>query len=99
MVRTAFVLCLLALLAAAPAPASARPARATWWFWLSRPEAHGQRKLAGDFTHINTTYRNHSRTRRGLFGFLHRGHRPNLARRAKGHSAARPAPRKSRTTL
>ncbi|MGI4832481.1 MAG: hypothetical protein ACRYFK_03370 [Janthinobacterium lividum] len=97
MLRTTVSLCLLALLALPLAPTHAQP---TWWFWLSRPERHGQRKLAGDFTHINSTYRFHSRERRGLFGFLHRGGRPNLARHHQGgHSLAPAAPRKSRTTL
>lgn len=61
MVKAAFFACLLALLAIAAPPATARPAYASWPFWLSKPERHGQRKLAGDYTHHYGTYRNHSR--------------------------------------
>ncbi|QKG56086.1 hypothetical protein GKZ68_05185 [Hymenobacter sp. BRD128] len=75
MVRIALFACLLGLLASTT-PATARPPHASWPFWLSRPERHGQRKLAGDFTHINKTYRNHSRNGGGgLVGFLHSGNR------------------------
>ena len=95
MLRTAVSLCLLALLALPLAPAHAQP---TWWFWLSQPERHGSRKMAGDFRPVYSSYRFHSRERRGLFGFLHRGGRPNLARH-HGHAKAPAAPRKSRTTL
>jgi hypothetical protein len=82
MLRTAFLLCLLGLLAAGPA--TARPAHTSWPFWLSKPERHGSRKLPGDYTHINKTYRNHSRQDgNGLFSFLHPGgsRRSALARR------------------
>jgi hypothetical protein len=80
MVRLAFLASLLTLLAAA-APATARPAhQAKWPFWLSKPERHGSRKLAGDYTHHYGTYRGHSRPDGGgLFGFLHGG----------GHATAR----------
>ena len=80
MVRLAFFACLLALLAAT-APATARPGhQAKWPFWLSKPERHGSRKLAGDYTHHYGTYRNHSRADGGgLFGFLH----------GSGHATAR----------
>jgi hypothetical protein len=79
MVRFAFLASLLALLAAAaPTSASARPAK--WPFWLSKPERHGSRKLAGDYTHHYGTYRGHSRPDGGgLFGFLRGG----------GHATAR----------
>ncbi len=77
MVKAAFFACLLALLAVATPPATAH---ASWPFWLSKPEHHGQRKLAGDYTHHYGTYRNHSRQDGGsLFGFLH----------GSGHSTAR----------
>ena len=83
MLRSVFIGCLLAL--AATAPASAHPAHATGRFWFSKPETHGSRKLAGDYTHINTTYRYHSRERRGLLGFLHFGSQhPGIAARHKG---------------
>ena len=84
MLRTVlFLLLLLGLLAAAAA--SARPAH--WPFWLGRPERHGSRKLAGDYTHARGSYRYHSRERRGFFGFLHFGSQhPGLARhRPAGH--------------
>ncbi|TDN40388.1 hypothetical protein E4631_11405 [Hymenobacter sp. UV11] len=78
MVKAAFFACLLALLATAAPAATARPA--TWPFWLSKPERHGQRKLAGDFTHHYGTYRNHSRQDGGSpLSFLH----------GNGHSTAR----------
>lgn len=93
MVRIAFVLGLLALLAAAPAPAAASPRATAWWFWLSKPEHHGSRKLAGDFTHINRSYRYHSRERRGLFAFLHR--RPGTHNQARRHQRAA-APHKAK---
>ena len=91
MVRFALFACLLGLLAAAPA--SARPATGGWRFWFSKPERHGQRKLAGDFTHINTTYRYHSRERQGPFSFLHLGsQRPNTARhKSAAHRHTGPA--------
>lgn len=80
MVKAAFFACLLALLAVATPPATARPAHASWPFWLSKPERHGQRKLAGDYTHHYGTYRNHSRQDGGgPFSFLH----------GSGHSMAR----------
>lgn len=90
MVRVAFLACLLGLLATA-APAGASPAPVGWPFWLSRPERHGQRKLPGDYTHINTTYRNHSRhDGGGLFSFLHAGSRRSaLARRQRRPHAHR----------
>ncbi|GAA4497843.1 hypothetical protein GCM10023172_13410 [Hymenobacter ginsengisoli] len=75
MVRIALFACLLGLLVPA-APATAAPSHASWPFWLSQPERHGQRKLPGDYTHINKTYRNHSRNDgEGLFSFLHSGNR------------------------
>ena len=78
MLKAAFFAGLLALLTAAAPPATARPAR--WPFWLSQPERHGQRKLAGDYTHHYGTYRYHSRSESsGLFGFLRGG----------GHATAR----------
>ena len=92
MKKIAFFTCLLGLLAATP-PATARPAaRASWPFWLSSPERHGQRKMPGDYTHHYGTYRNHSRQESsGLFGFL-RGnghaparHRGSLHARKSGH--------------
>ncbi|MGI4762804.1 MAG: hypothetical protein ACRYF0_18985 [Janthinobacterium lividum] len=62
---------MLTLLAAA-APATARPThQAKWPFWLSKPERHGSRKLAGDYTHHYGTYRNHSRQDGGFLSFLH----------------------------
>jgi hypothetical protein len=71
MVRLAFFAFLLTVLVA-PAPATARPAHQTNWpFWLSTPERHGSRKLAGDYTHHYGTYRNHSRQDGGLLSFLH----------------------------
>ena len=81
MVKTAFFACLLGLLAAATPPATARPAaRASWPFWFSSPERHGQRKMPGDYTHHYGTYRFHSHSEgSGLFGFLH----------GSGHAAAR----------
>jgi hypothetical protein len=82
MLRTALFLCLLGLLAAAPA--TARPTGTTGWFWLSKPERHGSRKLAGDFTPVYKNYRYHSRRQRGLLGFLH--HSSPVAR----HHKARP---------
>ena len=63
MVRIAFALGLLGLLAFGPAPASARPGATNWWFWLSKPERHGSRKMAGDFRPVYGTYRLHSRER------------------------------------
>jgi len=94
MLRAAIFLFLLGVLAAAPA--AARPSRATAWpFWLSKPERHGSRKLAGDFTHINTTYRYHSRERRGVLGFLHlRGQQPVAHHKATGKPHAGKASRK-----
>ena len=72
MVKAAFFACLLGLLAFATAPATARPTRASWPFWLSKPERHGSRKLPGDYTTHYGTYRNHSRQDgAGLFSFLH----------------------------
>ena len=80
MVKAAFFACLLALLAVGAPPATARPTHASWPFWLSKPERHGQRKLAGDYTHHYGTYRNHSRQDGGSpFGFL----------RGSGHTTAR----------
>jgi len=91
MSKTAIFLCLLGLLAAGPA--SAHPTRAAWPFWLGKPERHGSRKLPGDYTHINKTYRNHSRSNEssGFFGFLHPGSRHAATARHKG----RPHVRKS----
>ena len=87
MLRTAFLLCLLALLAAGPA--LARPAHTSWPFWLSKPERHGSRKLAGDYTHHYGTYRHHSRNdSSGLFGFLHTGSRRSALARRKGRAHA-----------
>ncbi|NML63992.1 hypothetical protein HHL22_02125 [Hymenobacter sp. RP-2-7] len=60
MLRTAVSFCLLALLALPLAPAHAQP---TWWFWLSKPERHGSRKMAGDFRPVYGTYRLHSHER------------------------------------
>jgi hypothetical protein len=76
MIRLAFFACLLTLLAAA-GPATARPFhRASWPFWLSKPERHGSRKLPGDYTHHYGTYRNHSRQESsGFLGFLHSNER------------------------
>jgi hypothetical protein len=83
MLRTAFFLCLLGLLAAGPA--TARPAHTSWPFWLSKPERHGSRKLPGDYTHHYGTYRNHSRQDGdGLFSFLHSGNRRSALARRKG---------------
>jgi len=93
MVRLAFFACLLTLLAAA-APATARPVhQAKWPFWLSKPERHGSRKLPGDYTHINKTYRNHSRPTEssGFLGFLHKGSQHTATARYK----SRPHVRKS----
>lgn len=61
MIRTVLALCLLGLLAAAPA--TARPASSNWWFWLSKPERHGSRKMPGDFRPVYTTYRLHTHER------------------------------------
>ena len=79
MVKAAFFACLLALLAAAAPAADARPTHTSWPFWLSKPERHGQRKLAGDYTHHYGTYRYHSHQDGGLFSFLH----------SNGHATAR----------
>jgi hypothetical protein len=79
MVRLALFACFLTLLAATT-PATARPAYpAKWPFWLSKPEHHGSRKLAGDYTHHYGTYRNHSRQDGGLLSFM----------RGNGHATAR----------
>ena len=67
MLRTAFFLALLGLLAVAPASAH----QAGWPFWFGRPEHNGSRKTPGDYTHARGSYRHHSRTRRGFFSFLH----------------------------
>ena len=83
MLRIAFFLTLLGLLAAAPATAH----RADWPFWFGRPERNGSRRTPGDYTHARGSYRYHSRERRGFFSFLHFGSQhPGLARR-------KPAPR------
>ncbi len=96
MLRTAFLLSLLALLAAGPA--SARPTHASWPFWLSKPERHGSRKLAGDYTHHYGTYRHHSRQDGGgLFSFLHSGNRRSALARRKSRSRASKA-RRHRTS-
>jgi hypothetical protein len=84
MIRTALFLCLLSGLLVSVAPVTARPSHTSWPFWLSRPERHGQRKLAGDFRPQYGTYRNHSRGNEGsgLLSFLHSGNRKSaLARR------------------
>lgn len=65
MVRIAFALGLLALLAATPAPVVASPRASTWWFWLLKPEHHGSCKLAGDFRPVYGTYCDHSHDRAG----------------------------------
>ncbi|MDO7886729.1 hypothetical protein [Hymenobacter cheonanensis] len=98
MTRFAFLAGLLLLLAAA-APATARPAyRASWPFWLSKPERHGSRKLAGDYTHHYGTYRNHSRPDGGgLFGFLHGNGRATA--RHKGPMRAHKSSRRRTTGL
>jgi hypothetical protein len=86
MVKAAFFACLLALLAAAAPPATARPAHASWPFWLSKPERHGQRKLAGDYTPRYGTYRNHSRQDGGgLFSFVHGSGRPAVRHNSSLH--------------
>jgi len=90
MLRTAFFLCLLALLAAGPA--SARPAHTSWPFWLSKPERHGSRKLAGDYTHHYGTYRNHSHSdSSGLFSFLRPSGRHSALARRKSRAHANKA--------
>lgn len=96
MLRTAFILCLLGLLAAGPAPASAHPAHTSWPFWLSKPERHGSRKLAGDYTHHYGTYRNHSRPDSGgLFSFRRPGgNRRSVLARRKGRPHASKARRR-----
>jgi hypothetical protein len=87
MFRNAFLLGLLALLAAGPAPA--HPTHTSWPFWLSKPERHGSRKLAGDYTHHYGTYRHHSRNEGdGLFSFLHTGNRRSALARRKGRAHA-----------
>lgn len=87
MLRTAFLLCLLGLLAAGPT--MARPTHASWPFWLSKPERHGSRKLAGDYTHHYGTYRNHSRNEGGgLLSFLHPSPRRSALARRKGRAHA-----------
>ncbi|WP_223649471.1 hypothetical protein [Hymenobacter psoromatis] len=67
MLKTALSLCLLGLLSVGSA--AARPA--SWPFWFSSPERHGQRKLPGDYTHHYGTYRYHSHQDNGVFSFLH----------------------------
>jgi hypothetical protein len=91
MLRTAFILCLLGLLAAGPA--SAHP---SWPFWLAKPERHGSRKLPGDYTHHYGTYRNHSRSEGdGLFSFLRPGgNRRSALARCKGRPHASKARRR-----
>jgi hypothetical protein len=97
MLRTTVSLCLLALLAAPLAPARASN---TWWFWLSRPERHGSRKMPGDFRPNYASYRYHSRERKGFFGFLHFGQRkPGVTYRRQAGSPSHAAPHRSRTTL
>lgn len=94
MVRTALFVCLLGGLLAA-SPAFARPSHPSWPFWLSRPERHGQRKLAGDYTPRYGTYRYHSHQEgSGLFGFLHSGNRRSSLARHKGRSHSRRGGRK-----
>ena len=94
MLRTAFFLALLGLLAAAT-PATARPAHTSWPFWLSKPERHGQRKLAGDFKPNYGTYRNHSHNDgEELFSFLHSGNRRSALARHKSRPHAHRGGRK-----
>lgn len=84
MARFAFLASLLTLLAAA-APATAQPTK--WPFWLSMPERHGSRKLAGDYTHHYGTYRGHSRQDGGgLFSFLHGSGRATARHKRAGHA-------------
>jgi hypothetical protein len=87
MIKAAFFACLLGLLATAALPATARPAHTSWPFWLSKPERHGQRKLAGDFKPNYGTYRYHSHQDSNLFGFLHSGGR-SAARHKRGPAHA-----------
>lgn len=91
MVRIAFFAGLLALLATAALPASAHPSHASWPFWLSKPERHGSRKLAGDFKPNYGTYRYHShQDGGGLFSFLHSGSRSTARHKgpARGHKSS-----------
>ena len=99
MLKTAILLCVLGLLAVGPA--TARPTKATWFFWFSKPERHGSRKLPGDYTHINTTYRNHSRGNEssGLFGFLRGGNRRSATARHKSRPHARKSGHKHTTGI
>ena len=87
MVRLAFLASLLTLLAAA-APATARPAHpASWPFWFSKPERHGSRKLAGDYTPHYGTYRGHSRQDGGgLFSFLRGSGRATARHKSPGRA-------------
>lgn len=92
MTRLVFLASLLGLLATATLPTSAHANHSSWPFWLSKPERHGSRKLAGDYTHHYGTYRNHSRQESsGLFGFL-QGSRSGTARHKgplHGHKSSR----------
>jgi hypothetical protein len=63
MVRIAFALGLLGLLAFGASPAAASPRATNWWFWLSKPERHGSRKMPGDFRPVYGSYRLHSHER------------------------------------
>lgn len=88
MLRTAFIISLLGLLATA---AAAAPAHSTATTWRGRGFRHHQPSW-GDYVPVYASYRHHSRTRRGPFGFLHRGnsaarhHRKPTGRAARAHT-------------
>lgn len=70
MLRTAlYIISLLGLLATA---AVAAPTHSTAAMWRGRGFRHHQ-PSQGDYVPVYASYHYHSRTQRGLFGFLHRG--------------------------